>query len=39
MGCTALYKLQPYIKVDLLRKIYFSIVCHLLLCKSYLGHC
>jgi len=29
-GSATLYKLQPYINVDLLRKIYFSIVyCHL----------
>jgi len=29
-GSAALYKLQPYINVDLLRKIYFCIVyCHL----------
>jgi len=29
-GSVALYKLQPYVNVDLLRKIYFSIVyCHL----------
>ena len=29
-GSAALYKLQPYVNVDLLRKVYFSVVyCHL----------
>jgi len=39
-GSAALYKLQPYVNVDLLRKVYLSIVyCHLHYVILMSGHC